>query len=394
MALATNYQSLPVAFTHGKGTWLFDNNGKAYLDGLSGLGACVLGHAHPEVTQAIQTQAGKLIHTSNVFRILEQEALSEKLTALTGLPEMFFCNSGSEANECAIKLTRLYGRKKGIATPSVIVMENAFHGRSLATLTATGSRRHQAGYEPLVPGFVRAPYNNLSALQTIVSNRRDIVAVMLEPIQGEGGVHVADEAYLRGVASLCKEEGWLCIFDEVQTGNGRTGDLYRYLGLGIEPDILTIAKGLANGVPVGACLIGGRAQGLFKPGGHGSTFGGNPLACVAAQAVLDVIVRDKLCERAVQAGLKLKQSLMKQLGDRAEVRCIRGKGLMLGVEFDRCAEKMKYLGLKEGILFSVTAERVVRLLPPLTITNDELDELISRFVRVVHQFLETSVNSL
>jgi acetylornithine/N-succinyldiaminopimelate aminotransferase len=387
MALTTNYEPLPVAFTHGTGIWLYDEAGKAYLDGLSGLGACILGHAHPDVTHAIQTQAAKLLHTSNAFRILEQEALAEKLTALTGMPEMFFCNSGSEANECAIKLTRLFGHKKGIDTPSIIVMDRAFHGRSLATLSATGTRKHQAGYEPLVPGFVRAPYNNLEAIRTIASNRSDIVAVMLEPIQGEGGLIVGDEAYLRGVAAMCREKEWLCIFDEVQTGNGRTGDLFVSRGLGIEPDLLTTAKGLGNGVPIGACLMGPRVQGLFKPGNHGSTFGGNPLACATAQTVLDVIVRDKLCERATQLGLKLKQGLIEQLSNMPEVRSIRGKGLMVGVEFDRPMSEMRFIGLEEGLLFNVTAETVVRLLPPLIITDEELDELISRFVRVVRRFI-------
>jgi len=387
MALTTTYCPLPVAFTHGEGAWLYDEDGRAYLDGLSGIAVCGLGHAHPDVTQTIQKQAAKLLHTSNAFRILEQEALADKITELTGMPEVFFCNSGSEANETAIKLTRLFGHKKGIDTPSIIVMTGAFHGRTMAALTATGSRKHQAGFDPLVPGFVRAPFNDIEAMRTIASNRHDVVAVMLEPIQGEGGLTVADEAYLHAVVELCKVNDWLLIFDEVQTGNGRTGDLFACMGLGIQPDIMTTAKGLGNGMPIGACLIGERARGLFIPGSHGSTFGGNPLACATAHTVLDVIVRDNLCARAATLGLKLKQALMARIGDHPRVRGIRGKGLMLGVEFDGPAHDMKQIGLDEGVLFSVTAETVVRLLPPLIMSDEELDELIERFVRTVERFV-------
>ncbi|MDF1645611.1 MAG: aspartate aminotransferase family protein [Legionellaceae bacterium] len=388
MALTTTYNPLPVAFTHGKGIFLYDQAGKAYLDGLSGIAVCGLGHAHPKVTATIQKQAAQLLHTSNAYHILEQEALAKKITDLTGMDEMFFCNSGSEANETAIKLTRLYGHKKGIDTPSVIVMKGAFHGRSLATLTATGGRKHQAGFEPLVPGFVRAPYNDIEAIQMIAANRSDVVAVMLEPIQGEGGVIVGDEAYLHAVSALCKANNWLLIMDEVQTGNGRTGHLFASLGLGIVPDILTTAKGLGNGVPIGACLIGERASGLFKPGSHGSTFGGNPLACATARTVLDVIIQDKLCERAAQLGLKLKQALTQNIGDHPQVHGIRGKGLMLGIELNRPAADMRLIGLEEGILFNVTAEKVVRLLPPLIMTDSELDELIARLIRTFERFLD------
>ncbi|MDF1827914.1 MAG: aspartate aminotransferase family protein [Legionellaceae bacterium] len=387
MALATTYHPLPVAFTHGEGAWLYDEQGRAYLDGMSGIAVCGLGHAHPDVTATIQTQAAKLLHTSNAVRILEQEALADKITELTGMPEVFFCNSGSEANETAIKLTRLYGHTKGIDTPSMIVMTGAFHGRSMATLTATGGRKHQAGFDPLVPGFVRAPFNDLEAITTIASNRQDIVAVMLEPIQGEGGLTVADEAYLHGVVELCQANDWLLIFDEVQTGNGRTGDLFACMGLGIQPDILTTAKGLGNGMPIGACLIGERARGLFKPGSHGSTFGGNPLACAVAHTVLDVILRDDLCVRAATLGLKLKQALVARIGEHPRVRGIRGKGLMLGVELDSPAHDIKLRGLEEGVLLNVTSETVIRLLPPLIISDEELDELIERFMRAFERFV-------
>lgn len=387
MALTTTYQPLPIGFTHGEGVWLYDTSGKAYLDSFSGIAVCGLGHAHPEVTKTIQTQAARLLHTSNAFKILEQEALAQKLTELTKMPEMFFCNSGSEANEAAIKLTRLFGHKKKIDTPSIIVMTGAFHGRSLATLTATGNRKHQAGFEPLVPGFVRAPYNSLAAVQKIAENRSDIVAVMVEPIQGEGGVVVGEEAYFHGLASLCKANDWLLIFDEVQTGNGRTGDLFAAMGMGINPDVLTTAKGLGNGVPIGACLIGPRAQGLFKPGSHGSTFGGNPLACAVAQTVLEVIIRDKLCERAARLGVQLKKALMEKFGEHPHVVNIRGKGLMLGMQLDRPAAGIKPLALEEGLLLNVTADNVIRLLPPLTITDDELEELVKRLQKTFDKFI-------
>lgn len=387
MALATTYNPLPIAFSHGKGVYLYDHQGKAYFDSFSGIAVCGLGHAHPEVTQTIQRQAAELLHTSNAYHILAQETLAEKLTALTQMPEVFFTNSGCEANETAIKLARLFGHHKGIATPSMIVMTGAFHGRTLATLTATGARKYQAGFEPLVPGFVRAPFNHIDALQTIAANRSDIVAVMLEPIQGEGGIVKAEESYLHAVASLCRENDWLLIMDEVQTGNGRTGSLYLSLGIDIAPDIITTAKGLGNGIPIGACLMGPRACGLFKPGSHGSTFGGNPLACATANTVLDIIMRDNLCERAATLGVKLKQLLMSEIGSLPQVREIRGKGLMIGVELTMPAADIRLLGLDEGILLNVTAENVVRLLPPLVMTDHELDELVARFVSTLRRYI-------
>ena len=387
MALITTYNPLPITFTHGEGCWLFDDKGKAYLDSFSGIAVCGLGHAHPDVTKTIQQQAAKLIHTSNAFHIKEQQLLAEKLTAMTGMDQVFFGNSGAEANEAAIKLSRLYGHKKGIETPSIVVMDGAFHGRTMATLSATGSRKVQAGFEPLVPGFVRAPFNDIDALRTIAANRDDIVAVMLEPIQGEGGICVADETYLRAVAALCEKNDWLFILDEIQTGNGRTGKLFSYMDLGIKPDILTTAKGLGNGVPIGACLMSKRACDLFKPGNHGSTFGGNPLACATALTVLDVIERDKLCEKVAHNSVKLKKKLVQELGEHPNIRGIRGKGYMLGIELDRPANDIKPIGLKHGILLNVTAESVIRLLPPLIIKEEEIDELVKRLVTSVKEFL-------
>lgn len=377
---------MPVTFTHGEGVWLYDEQGKKYLDGLSGIAVCGLGHAHPDVTRTIQEQAARLIHTSNVFHIKEQELLAAKLTSMARMEQVFFANSGAEANEAAIKLTRLFGHKKGIETPSIIVMEKAFHGRTMATLTASGSRKVQAGFEPLVPGFIRAPFNDLDAIHTIAANREDVVAVMVEPIQGEGGIYPAEEGYLRALANLCEQNDWMLILDEIQTGNGRTGKLYSCMYYDIQPDILTTAKGLGNGMPIGACLMSKRAKDLFKPGNHGSTFGGNPLACATALTVLEVIERDKLCERVTKNSALLMDKLISNLGEHPHVKAIRGKGYMIGIELDRPANDMRVLGLENQVLFNITAETVVRLLPPLIISEDEIDELVNRITRTINQF--------
>ncbi|HAT3858209.1 TPA: aspartate aminotransferase family protein [Legionella pneumophila] len=386
MSLITSYSPMPVTFTHGEGVWLYDEQGKKYLDGLSGIAVCGLGHAHPDVTRTIQEQAARLIHTSNVFHIKEQELLAAKLTSMARMEQVFFANSGAEANEAAIKLTRLFGHKKGIETPSIIVMEKAFHGRTMATLTASGSRKVQAGFEPLVPGFIRAPFNDLDAIHTIAANREDVVAVMVEPIQGEGGIYPAEEGYLRALANLCEQNDWMLILDEIQTGNGRTGKLYSCMHYDIQPDILTTAKGLGNGMPIGACLMSKRAKDLFKPGNHGSTFGGNPLACATALTVLEVIERDKLCERVTKNSALLMDKLISNLGEHPHVKAIRGKGYMIGIELDRPANDMRVLGLENQVLFNVTAETVVRLLPPLIISEDEIDELVDRITRTINQF--------
>jgi len=386
MPLITSYSPLPISFSHGEGVWLYSQKGEAYLDSFSGIAVCGLGHAHPDVTKTIQEKAAKLIHTSNAFHIVEQEKLAEKLTDLSGMEQAFFANSGAEANEAAVKLTRLYGHKKDIATPSVIVMSGAFHGRTMATLTASGSRKVQAGFEPLVPGFVRAPFNDLQAIQTIAANRDDIVAVMVEPIQGEGGVLVADESYLVALAALCRQHDWLLVIDEVQTGNGRTGKYFSYMDMGIEPDIITTAKGLGNGFPISACLMRGQACSLFKPGNHGSTFGGNPLACAVALTVIDVIERDKLCEKVTQNSIILREKLLHAIGDHPSVRSLRGKGYMLGLELDRPANDLKMIGLANGILINVTAESVVRIMPPLIISEAEIDELVLRLKKCIYEF--------
>jgi acetylornithine aminotransferase len=386
MTAITTYKPLPISFTHGEGVWLYDENNKAYFDSFSGIAVCGLGHAHPDVTRTIQQQSAKLIHTSNAFHIREQEQLADKLLNLTGLKQIFFGNSGAEANEAAIKLARLYGHKKNIETPSIIVMEGAFHGRTMATLTASGSRKVQAGFEPLVPGFIRAPFNDIEAILTIAENRDDIVGVMLEPIQGEGGVVMANPTYLQTLSKLCQEHEWLFILDEIQTGMGRTGSLFSYMSMGVQPDILTTAKSLGNGVPISACLINQKACDYFKPGNHGSTFGGNPLACATALTVLNVIERDQLCEKVAKNSVILRNKLIESLGEHPHVHDIRGKGYMLGVELDRPANDIKLLGLKNQLLINVTAESVIRLLPPLIISESEITILIEKLVKTIDQF--------
>lgn len=391
MSYITCYTPYPISFTHGQGIWLYDEHGRAYLDSLSGIAVCSLGHAHPEITKTIQTQAARLLHVSNGYIIQEQEKLAKKLTQMSQMEQVFFANSGAEANEAAIKLARLYGHQKGIETPTIIVMSDAFHGRTMATLTASGNRKIQAGYEPLMPGFVRAPFNSLEALHTIAHNRNDIVAVMIEPIQGEGGVIPADDHYLKGIETLCKQHDWLFIIDEIQTGMGRTGKLFSYMHQGIQPDIVTSAKALANGVPISACLMHERACNLFKPGMHGSTFGGNPLACATALTVLGVIERDAICENAHRMGILLKQKLNDTFGKHPLVRQIRGKGLMLGMELDKNAQSLKRIGIENGLLLNITRERVIRLLPPLIITEDEIDELVTRLEVCMKVFQEEPV---
>ncbi len=386
MALITCYDPLPISFTHGEGVWLYDEQGKAYLDALSGIAVCGLGHAHPKVTQTIQQQAAKLVHVSNTFHIKQQELLAEKLTKIANMEQAFFTNSGAEANEAAIKLARLYGHNKGIETPCIIVMERAFHGRTMATLTASGNRKVQAGFEPLVAGFIRAPYNNINALRAIAAHRNDVVAVMLEPIQGEAGILMAEDAYLLAVEKLCNELGWLLIVDEIQTGTGRTGKFFAYMHANIQPDIITLAKGLGNGIPIGACLMRKEACNLFKPGNHGSTCGGNPLACATALTVLEIIERDELCAQVLQKSALLKEKLNRVLGNHPSIRSIRGKGFMLGIELDRPTREARTLGLENGILFNTTAETVIRLLPPLIIQENEIDELILRLVKTIETY--------
>lgn len=381
------YARLPVAFTHGDGVWLHDETGKRYLDALSGIAVSTLGHNHPRLVRAISQQASRVLHTSNLYGIPLQDRLGDRLAELSGMEEVFFCNSGCEANEAAIKLARMFGHQKGVELPTIIVMENAFHGRTMATLSATGNRKAQAGFEPLVSGFVRVPYKDIAAIRQAVEHNHQVVAVMLEMIQGEGGINIADDAFQREVRALCDERGLLMICDEVQCGVGRTGRWFGWQHAGVMPDVMTLAKGLGSGVPIGACLTAGRAAGLFKPGNHGSTFGGNPLACAAGLATLDAIADDRLMENAVQVGNEIRAGLAEALKGVDGVVEIRGKGLMIGIELDRpCGELVKR-GLDAGLLINVTAERVLRLLPALVFTSVDAQTLVDALAPLIRDFL-------
>ena len=385
--LMTTYNRLPVSFDKGEGAWLWDGAGKKYLDAVSGVAVCGLGHAHPAITKALCEQAGRLVHTSNLYGIPRQQELGAQLTRLSGMDNAFFCNSGAEANEAAIKLARLYGHGKNIATPAVVVAENSFHGRTLATLTATGNRRVQAGFEPLVQGFVRVAYNDLDALATIAKNSPNVVAVLIEPVQGESGIQIPSDGYLEGVRALCDRYGWLMMLDEVQTGMGRTGKLFAFQHTAITPDVMTLAKGLGNGVPIGACLARGAAAEVFKPGNHATTFGGNPLACSAALAVLDTLEREQLADRAGELGSRMKAGFEAALAGVAGVTQIRGKGLMIGIELDRTCTDLTKQALAQGLLINVTAEKIVRLLPPLIISDAEADQIVALVSSLIKSFL-------
>ncbi|WP_319239893.1 aspartate aminotransferase family protein [uncultured Propionivibrio sp.] len=386
--LMNTYARLPVAFSHGEGSWVTDVDGKIYLDALSGIAVSTLGHNHPDLVAAISAQAGRLLHTSNLYRMPQQEQLADKLAALSGMQEVFFCNSGCEANEAAIKLARFYGHQRGIDNPHIVVMDKSFHGRTLATLSATGNRKVQAGFEPLVSGFIRVPFNDLNAIRSLVEHQSGIVAVMLEAVQGEGGLHPADVEYLRGVRALCDEQGWLLICDEVQCGMGRTGTWFGFQQAGIVPDVATLAKGLGGGVPVGACLAAGKAAGLFGPGNHGSTFGGNQLAMAAALTTLHVVERDNLLGNAVEIGGQIRRGMAEALAGVKGFVEVRGQGLMIGIELDRPCGELVARGLAEGLLINVTAEKVVRLLPPLTFNAEEASELVARLSGLIKAFLK------
>ena len=363
--------------------------GKRYLDGLAGIAVNTLGHAHPRFTAALNEQIGNLIHCSNVYQVNGQEQLADKLCSLTGMQEVFFCNSGCEANEAAIKLARMYGHKQGIESPAIIVMEKAFHGRTLATLSATGNRKVQAGFEPLVKGFVRVPYNDLDAIHQVAQNNREVVAVLVEPIQGEGGIRTLDIAYLQQLRQICDEQKWLLMLDEVQCGIGRTGKWFAYQHTGILPDVMTLAKGLGSGIPVGACLAAGKAAGTFQPGNHGSTFGGNPLACTAGLTTLNILEQDKLLAHAEILGAFIHQGFTAALQGVNGVKEIRGQGLMIGIELDKPCGDLVKSALAQGLLINVTADSVIRLLPPLTMTQGEAQQLLDILCPLIKEFLQT-----
>ena len=378
--IMNTYGRLPVTFTKGKGAHVFDTDGKAYLDALSGIAVCGLGHGHPAVTKAIREQADNLVHTSNLYGIGQQQTLAEKLTTISGMDNVFFSNSGAEANEAAIKIARKYGHNKGITSPTILVVENAFHGRTMATLTATANPAAQEGFGPLLEGFTRVAYNDLNAAQQAVKENSNIVAVLVEPVQGEGGVTAATDQYMNGLRALCDANDMLLMLDEIQTGNGRTGKYFAFQYFDWCPDVLTTAKGLGNGVPIGACLAKGKAAEVLQPGSHGSTYGGNPLACSAANAVIDTITNENLCERVLELGDRIRNQIDAQLKDTGLVTEYRGKGLMIGVVLntqENAAGIMKS-ALEAGLLLNVTAGNVVRLLPPFILTDEEADEIAAK----------------
>ncbi|MDX2312519.1 MAG: acetylornithine transaminase [Gammaproteobacteria bacterium] len=371
------YARLPVCFSHGDGPWLFDDQGERYLDALSGIAVCGLGHAHPAITKAIAEQAGRLVHTSNLYRVANQERLAEMLVELSGMDSVFFGNSGAEANEAAIKIARATGNSRGIDIPKIAVANGSFHGRTLATLSATGNPKVHAGFAPLVQGFVRFPYDDVDALEAIAASDADVVAVLVEPILGEGGVVVPQNDYLAKLRALCDRHDCLLMLDEIQTGMGRTGRWFAYQHADVLPDVVTLAKALGNGVPIGACLARGAAAEALKAGSHGSTFGGNPLACGAALAVLDTMQQQGLVERARQTGERLRAELEIALRGLNCVVEVRGKGLMVGIELDRACGELVARAMDKRLLINVTADRVIRLLPPLIIDDAEVDTIVS-----------------
>lgn len=383
------YSRLPVMFIKGEGVWLWDDRGERYLDALAGVAVCGLGHCHPRLTQAICEQAGKLIHTSNLYHVERQERLADRLIELSGMDKAFFCNSGAEANEAAIKLARLHGHNKGIALPTIIVMERSFHGRTMATLTASGNRKVQAGFEPLLTGFVRVPYNNIEAIAQVAVNNKDIVAVLVEPFQGEGGVNIPEAHYLRELRKLCDQYGWLLMLDEVQSGVGRSGKWFAYQHSDILPDVMTLAKGLGAGVAIGACLARGVAADVFKPGNHASTFGGNPLACAAAIETLAVIQDEGLLDHATKLGDFMRDRLNDRLRDVPGVVQIRGQGLIIGIELAvPCTELVKK-ALDKKLLINVTSDKVVRLLPAFVMQQSEAEQVVDTMCSLIKEFLNS-----
>ena len=386
--LMNTYMQLPVTFVKGDGMWLWDEHGKRYLDALAGVAVCGLGHCHPKLVKAISEQAGMLIHTSNLYHIDKQEKLASRLAALSTMDKAFFCNSGAEANEAAIKLARLYGHNKNIDLPTIIVMERSFHGRTMAPLTASGNRKVQAGFEPLLTGFTRVPYNDATAIEKIASHNKNIVAILVESYQGEGGVNLPQANYLQDLRYLCDKNNWLLMLDEVQCGIGRSGKWFAFQHSAITPDVMTLAKGLGSGFPIGACLAKGKAAEVFKPGNHASTFGGNPLACAAALTTLNVIEEEDLMRNATDLGNFIRSEFRAQLDNVTGVTQIRGQGLMIGIELSRPCGELVREALIHGLLINVTSDKVIRLLPSLIIQRDEATQIVSVVSTLIKKFLE------
>jgi acetylornithine aminotransferase len=389
--LMNTYMRQSVTFTRGEGVWLWDTAGEKYLDALAGVAVNGLGHAHPKLVKAISEQAAKLIHVSNYYHIAEQEALADKLCEVSGMDKVFFCNSGCEANEASIKLARLYGHNKGITNPEIIVMDKSFHGRTMATLSATGNRKVQAGFEPLVSGFIRVPYDDIEAVKQVASRNANVVAILVEPVQGEGGINIPKDAsgYLEALRQICDAHGWLLMLDEVQTGIGRTGTWFAFQHTNIKPDVMSLAKGLGSGVPIGACVARGNAAEVFTYGKHGSTFGGNPLACVAGLATLQAIEQEDLCKNAKRIGDLIRLGFEAEFKNTQGVTTVRNAGLMIGIELDRPCGDLVKMALAAKLLINVTADNVVRLLPPLVMNESEAKELVQRLATVIKTFLNS-----
>lgn len=392
-SIMSTYNRLSVAFEHGEGSWLYDTDGNKYLDALCGIAVCGLGHSHPAVTHAVCDQAAKVLHTSNLYTIPNQQQLAERLTHISGMDNVFFGNSGAEANEAAIKLARRYGHTvRNIENPAIIVMEDSFHGRTMATLSATGNRSAQAGFEPLVSGFIRAPYDDVEAVKKIAENNPNVVAVLVEPIQGESGIRIPAADYLNQLRDLCDQNDWLLMLDEVQSGNGRSGKYFAYQHNNILPDVVTTAKGLGNGVPIGACLARGKAAEILTAGTHGSTYGGNPLSCAAALAVVNTIMEENLCERAETLGNKIVVGFREQIGDAEYVKEIRNKGLLIAIELSEAGTELAVLAKVKGILLNVTGGgKVVRMLPPLTMTDSEAELLVNTLSQIIRVYAADSL---
>jgi acetylornithine aminotransferase len=379
------YAPQPVAFERGEGAWLYDTDGRRYLDCLSGIAVNTLGHNHPRLVAAITDQASKIIHTSNLFEIPLRRQLAQRLVDLSGMTNVFFCNSGLEANEAAIKIARLYGHNRGIDLPEIVVYEKAFHGRSLATLSATGNVKVQKGFEPLVTGFVRVPLNDMNALEEIAANRPKVCAVFLEAIQGEGGIQPARIEYLKQVRALCDRKGWLMMVDEVQCGTGRTGRWFAHQYAGIVPDVMPLAKGLASGIPVGAVVAHGEAAHTFKPGNHGTTFGGNPLAMRAGLTTIDVMEEDRLLDNATAMGNLIMDGIRREMAGDPGLIEVRGNGLMIGIELDRPCAEIVGKALKAGLVLNVTADTVVRLLPPLIFNREQAELTVATLAPILRE---------
>lgn len=385
--LMNTYGRLPVTFARGEGVWLWDTENNKYFDAMAGVAVCSLGHCHAAVTEALRDQAGQLIHTSNWYRIAVQEQLADKLCQHAGMDEVFFCNSGAEANEAAIKLARLYGHQQKIKNPNIIVTEGSFHGRTLATLSATGSRKVQAGFEPLVSGFVRVPFNDIEAINQAAENNNEIVAILVEPVEGEGGIIIPDAGYLKALRKICDQRGWLLMIDEIQTGMCRSGKWFAYQHENILPDVCTVAKALGNGVPIGACLASGKAANLMQPGNHGSTYGGNPLACRAALAVIDTMESEQLDKKAASLGKLLLKKLAEEFSDTPQVNNIRGLGLLIAFDLDGPCTDLMEKALAKGLLINVTAGQTIRLLPPLILGDEDIDILVERLSTLIKEYV-------